>query len=244
MRTNYEPESSEESSSEQRKVITLRSRTTLPPPHNQQQRRQEGQYGGWSKDGPSVQDRLNENPELISERLLDFERIPQEKYKDIETGTFIRYLSYRNASTEPKLRLGGYLIKNGYPDYWVLKSGGRGRRATTWSVPLKGNPQKGIPANEYFMRRGILHTRDERMRYGAEVYDALKSGRYMLIETDRLEGLTNELLPGRPSSRRRPRRTFEMHNEEGEESSTEDMPKLRARFHDERSTSSEDYYYY
>ena len=190
-------------------------------------------YKGWVKTKPSKQDEINAHPEQIKQKLLQFERVPPEKYETVDTGTYIRYVRY-DADQVPKLRLGGYLIKNGYPDYWILKAGSRGRRPITWSVPLKGNIEKGIPSNEYYTKRGILHNREDRTRYGLEVYDALKSGRYMLVETKTLEGLTGQLLPGRKSPTRRStaRSRFELEDAESEE---DPAPRIRARFRDESS---------
>lgn len=243
--------SEDEESAEEAKVITLRTRRPVAGAAPARQTRQgeedeeEPNYGGWVKTAPSKQDQINARPDEIQEKLLNFERIPPEKYKDIEPGTFIRYVRY-DRDNMPKLRLGGCMIRNGYPDYWVLKAGGRGRRPITWSVPLKGNPEKGIPSNEYYMKRGILHSRDDRTRYGLEVYEALKSGRYMLIESDRLQALTGELLPGKAEPRqRRPqqgRSRFVLEEAEEEGTSEEEVrePRIRARFRDERQSSSED----
>jgi hypothetical protein len=250
-----------ESSEEVAKVITIRSRAggggdQRRSRRRQQQRRGDDEeeekpdYNGWKKTRPSKQDEINAHPEQIKEKLFDFERVPEEKYETVEEGTFIRYIRY-DKNNRPQLRLGGYMIKNGYPDYWVLKAGSRGRRPITWSVPLKGDPEKGIPANEYYTKKGLLHNREDRTRYALEVYDALKSGRYMLIPTQTLETLTGEMVPGRPSprQRRRPRKNtsrFELedHSDELEDEEEYHVP-IRARFRDNsesdsRRTTSED----
>jgi hypothetical protein len=234
------PSPESDSSEEAERVITIRSRGTVGRPQTQVQPQTTSASDGWVKTRPSKQDEINAHPERIKEKLFDFERIPPEKYEKIEDGTYIRYIKY-DKHNRPQLRLGGYLIKNGYPDYWVLKAGSKGRRPITWSVPLKGNPKEGIPANQYYSKKGLLHSREDRTRYGVEVYDALKSGRYMLVPTDVLEGLTGELLPGRSKTRRRrsPSRRIQMEDPSSEE---EERVRIVARFRDDsdsRRTSSE-----
>jgi len=216
------------------KVITIRPRNNR---RNNQSSRQDKAYGGWVKTKPSKQDQLN--PEQIKEKLFDYERISSDKYESMDTGTFIRYIRY-DKNNRPRLRLGGYLIKNAAPDYWILKAGSKGRRPITWSVPLKGNTEKGIPANEYYVKKGILNNKDERMRYGLEVYEALKSGRYMLVPTDTLEMLTGQILPGRAEPKRKKRSRYELEDHENdEETDDRERQHIKVRFQDE--SSSEDW---
>ena len=231
----YQPESNEEE-----KVITIRPRHTRGEGgrHRQQRYTSNGRksYKGWIKTAPSKQDEINTHPEQIKQKLLEYERIPPSKYDKIDTGTFIRYVRY-DKNNRPQLRLGGYLIKNSAPDFWVLKADSRGRRLVTWSVPLKGNEKAG---NEYYMKRGILHSKEDRTRYGIEVYDALKSGRYMLVPTETLEAMTGQLLPGRAQPRRaaKTRARFELEDSSNSIDEEEHI-RIRARFRDDNDTKNE-----
>lgn len=229
------------------KVITIRARGIQQRRDDAKRGNNDGKRGNndsndskWKKTEPSKQDLINAEPDMMKQKLLEFERISAAKYAEIDIGTFIRYIRYDKDSV-PQLRLGGYLIKNSAPDYWVLKSGGRGRRPVTWSVPLRGSSSPvnpAIPANEYYMKRGVFNSRDERTRYGVEVYEALESGKMMLIETGKLEALTGQLLPGRAEQRRKRATKFQL--QETEESEEEDevevkppQPRIRARFRDD-----------
>ena len=142
----------------------------------------------WAKSEPSLQDKISENIDNIKKALKEYEPIPITDYKNIPTGTFIRYLHFDKKKNSPLIRLGGYMIKNCYPDYWVLKCGGaKGKKKVmTWSVPLQ-KTEKQSRANIYFKKKGT--TREDRIKYGAEIYDSIQSGKYTLIETKKLEEL-------------------------------------------------------
>ena len=214
--------SSDVETDDEDKIITFRTRGN-PKIDNK------SGYRGWVKTAESKQDRISANPEQVREKLTDFVLISVEEYPLVDTGTFIRYIRY-SEKNEPKLRLGGYLIKNGAPEFWVLKSGGKGRKPVTWSVPLKGTAER--TASEYYCKKGIIHSKDERTRYGGEVYEALKSGRYMLVETDTLEGLLGQALPGKGSPKKKHRTVrLEGKDNEGDSSAEERQgPRIKVRF--------------
>ena len=77
------------------------------------------------------QDRISMDTDMIYDRVKGLIKLPKENYGDVPTGVWIKYVSY-----EGKFRNGGMLIKNGAPDYFVLKNIGR---KITWSVNLKKN---------------------------------------------------------------------------------------------------------
>ena len=172
-----------------RKVITVRTRggRNASRSHNNSDT---NEYQGWTKNEPSKQDKINQMSSKITEALENFERILPENYDKVEPGTFIRYIKYDEKSGKPQIRLGGYLIKNKAPTYWVLKTKTK-PRPITWSVQLKN--LKGTRPNEYFQKKGLL-PRDEKTRYALEVFDGLDSGQYKLIKTNMLETLVGEKL--------------------------------------------------
>lgn len=160
-------------------VITLRigAKTGRKPA-----RKRRSVKDGWVKTLPSKQDIISRDKDAIEDKLKDWERIPESEYADIDTGTFIRYLKHDPKTGKEMIRLGGYLIKNGAPDYWVLKSGKKGSRPITWSVPLKRHPRyPKVKPNKYFRKKGIIHHKEARFMYGAEVYHELMKGSCQLL---------------------------------------------------------------
>lgn len=143
----------------------------------------------WQKTQPSKQDLINKDINQIKNKLSDYQLIPQHKYESIEIGTYIRYVRF--VGNKPEIRLGGILIKNGYPNYWVLKNAKKGS-SIKWSVQLK--PKRNQFPNKYFAKKDSLNSREEKTKFGREVYDALKNGKYMLVPTKTLELLTSQVL--------------------------------------------------
>lgn len=187
----------------------------------------------WVKTKPSKQDRISADPVLVRHELRDYQLISPQEYTRITPGTYIRYIRY-DQHNKPKLRLGGYLIKNGSPDYWVLRSG-RGKRRVSWSVPLKGDSLRGRLANQYYRKKGVFP--DEKVKYGTEVFEALASGRFMLIPTEVLEELTGDtLLKAEPKTQRHRRIILEgATDSENEEDNEPTRQKIVARFRDDSS---------
>lgn len=184
------------------------------------------------KEGPSLQDKISANPSLMDAKLADYELILPEEYPKMENGTYIRYVkTERNGKR--KLCLGGVLIKNNYPDYWVLKSKG-GRRSVTWSVQLK--PTRGCPANEYYRRKGVLYAKEDKIKYGAQVFDQVTSGKYCLVRTDYLANIAGHsipqvLKPPKQESRSGGGRTkLIMESDHSEDVESEDEPQPRPRW--------------
>ena len=75
------------------------------------------------------QDRISSDIDAMYKRLKNYIPIPKENHKDVPVGKWIKYVSH-----EGKYRCGGILIKNGAPDFYVLKS-----KSLTWSVDLCKN---------------------------------------------------------------------------------------------------------
>ena len=188
---------------------------------------------GFVKTCASKQDDINSDPNQIQTLLADYEQILPSEYSKMENGTFIRYMKYDNKS-KPQIRLGGYLIKNGAPAYWVLKAGSKGRRAITWSVPLT-KPQGATLPNVYYRKKGVLHGKEDKIRYGADVYECLESGRYTLIQTDVLENIVGHTVPGKkipqPAKGARKLRTELVDEDNESDNDTQKQhQKIKARF--------------
>jgi hypothetical protein len=191
---------------------------------------------GFVKTCASKQDDINSDPTQIQTLLADYEQILPNEYNKMENGTFIRYIKY-DSKSKPQIRLGGFLIKNGAPDYWVLKAGSKGRRAITWSVPLT-KTQGATQPNVYYRKKGVLHGKEDKIRYGADVYECLESGRYTLIQTDVLENIVGHTVPGKKpqqpktSSIRSRKLKTELVDEDESDDDTPKIPhqKIKARF--------------
>ena len=126
------------------------------------------------KGGKTKQEIVSENPELLKKNFVGFERILPDEYESIMEGTFIRYLKDRKL-----FRFGGYLDKNKYPDYWVLRNTNKEGRKVTWCVPLKGGK------NIYCKR--IKKDDDKPVAKSMkEVYQAISGGEYKLVRKDQL----------------------------------------------------------
>ena len=63
------------------------------------------------------QDKISMDTDVIYNKVKGFIKLPKENYGDVPYGVWIKYVSY-----EGKYRNGGILIKNGAPDYFVLKN--------------------------------------------------------------------------------------------------------------------------
>jgi hypothetical protein len=199
-------------------VITIRYKKSAPPQNNEKlTKAQNGD--GFVKTHASKQDDISSDPQQIKDFLSDFEQIKNEEYAKVEIGTFIRYIRYDPKTKKPQIRLGGYLIKNATPKYWVLKSGSKGKKAVSWSVPLITAKQGYIP-NVYYRKKGLL-PKDDKLLYGAEVYESLESGRFKLVSVEEIEKMTGQPVPGKTtvkqSSTRRPRLTQLINDDEDEE---------------------------
>lgn len=212
-----------EDESSENEIITLKSKVNK----------------AWVKNGRSKQDYINDNPEEIQKQLENFEQILPEEYPKMENGTFIRYITYAK-DNRPQLRLGGFLIKNGAPDYWVLKTGKNNtKRYVSWSVPLTTPPGNKRP-NVYYRRKGVLYSKEEKIRFGASVFEALESGRYTMVETGKFEGILGHELPGRSAQPLASKTTtkhskrFELVDDDNDsdDGSPVSVPKLKARFHE------------
>lgn len=63
----------------------------------------------------TLQDKISKGD--YSDKLEGYELAGEDELKTMEVGSLIRYIT-----KEGKFRFGGILLKNGYPDYYMLKS--------------------------------------------------------------------------------------------------------------------------
>ena len=85
----------------------------------------------YQKKGETLQDILNEDTEKVITALEGFVKIPHKYCDKLVLGSKIKYIS-----DEGLFRIGGTLIKNGFPEYIVLLNG---YKKLTWSVNLRTN---------------------------------------------------------------------------------------------------------
>lgn len=204
------------------RIIPIRDHREKPQRDTRRDREEVKKY---RKAAPSKQDIISRDPEQVDAKLANFERISEDQYADVETGTFIRYKKFSANGKTAQIRLGGYVIKNSAPDYWVLRSGSKGKQVT-WSVPLKCVPSQSCKPNVYYKKAG-LPSKSERERNGAEALEALQSGRYRLIEVEKLNALTGE---APPRSRVATKMTRDEEDEEEEEYEESPVKKHKINF--------------
>ena len=77
------------------------------------------------------QDLISSDNQLIKEKLKDYIQVDPKFNKDIPCGTWIKYVTHNGL-----YRTGGVLVKNGSPDYLVLRNN---YKKLSWSVDLKKN---------------------------------------------------------------------------------------------------------
>lgn len=85
----------------------------------------------YQKPEETLQDILNEDTEKVISALEGFVKIPHQYCDNLVLGSKIRYIT-----EEGLFRVGGTLIKNGFPEYIVLLNG---YKKITWSVNLRSN---------------------------------------------------------------------------------------------------------
>ena len=108
---------------------------------------------GYQRPEITKQDLISASPELLQKHLKNYVEIHPDNYEDISPGTMIRYILRK----EKKFRLGGSLIKNAAPEYFVLKNP---FNDVIWSVNLsncvifmkdkKNSRQKMIEKNNLY----------------------------------------------------------------------------------------------
>lgn len=139
-------------------------------------------HDGWIKQGKSRQDQISEDPKEFAKKFEGYVEIQPEEYPLMPEGTWIRYMRHApEVKYGYQYRSGGILVRNCYPDYWVLKPAvGRGKN---WSVPLKLK-------NRYFRKdRGELKRVKERKE---KLWNAVDTGKYMLLSVDEYKKLTGK----------------------------------------------------
>ncbi len=77
------------------------------------------------------QDLISSNKDLMREKLKDWVLVPEDYTYRLDAGLRVRYISNKG-----EYRSGGILIKNGSPEYFVLKNP---FKKLTWSVNLREN---------------------------------------------------------------------------------------------------------
>lgn len=139
----------------------------------------------WCKTEASMQDRISMDKFLINDKLKNFDVISALQYSDIDIGTFIRYVTFDRYGNR-KLRLGGFLICNNAPDYWVLRSGAKGKHSVTWSVNLKCDPKKAPLPNVYYKKKG-MPLKSEKQQFKEEAFQAITTGGFRLVHKSLLD---------------------------------------------------------
>ena len=90
-----------------------------------------GDDPNYVKPAETVQDIISKNPELLQDKLKDHIQIHPNNYKDIEVGTWVKYVSSEN-----KYRSGGVVMANYAPEYLSLKNP---YKNVIWTVDLTKN---------------------------------------------------------------------------------------------------------
>ena len=86
---------------------------------------------GYVKPPQTRQDLLNQNKELVIKDLQGYVKVDYEDCDELILGSKIKYITENG-----DYRVGGFLTKNGFPDYIVLLSA---YKKLTWSVDLRKN---------------------------------------------------------------------------------------------------------
>jgi hypothetical protein len=121
---------------------------------------------GWKKEAETKQDEISKDIEEMKKKFEGYRLIPEEDYKTIQPGTFIRYLKGGKL-----YRSGGVLVLNKSPVYWVLQS--TDGKKIRWSVPLQDN-------SKYFRKDPEITRKLEENKQ--KLYKAVVSGNYVLMK--------------------------------------------------------------
>lgn len=154
---------------------------------------------GWVKQGKSRQDQISQDEHEFTKRFEGYVEIKPQEYSDIQPGTAIRYMKHNpSAPFQFDYRAGGLLVRNGYPDYWVLKPyDGRGKN---WSVPLKGQSRyfrKDSGRKDSGRKDSALKDSDdgEQQRVkarNAKLYEKVEAGELLIIDKDAFANMKEE----------------------------------------------------
>ena len=117
----------------------------------------------------SKQDEISKDQNEVDQRLLGYLEIPEEEYRCIQPGTYIRYLKEGTL-----YRAGGVLKLNRWPKYWVLES--IDGKKIKWSVPLQNT--KSI----YYMRDKEEIQRHQRNR--ERLYEGVLKEKFVVLDRD------------------------------------------------------------
>lgn len=140
--------------------------------------------GEWIKTEPTKQDEISANVEEFKKRFEGYVEITPDLYATIQPDNLIRYMKYNpNSRLGYDYRSGGIVVKNKYPDYWILKpSFGHGGKS--WCVPLQSR-------NRYFRKdpKAIKSTHVQKQN----LYQAVKDGKMVLMSREEFDEIQSKL---------------------------------------------------
>jgi hypothetical protein len=150
---------------------------------NYRQSNSKKQFNGWVKTEPSRQDEISEDAKEFGKRFEGYIEIKPEEYATIQPDTWIRYMKHNPDSKYGyDYRSGGKVVKNKFPDYWILKpTFGNGKN---WFVQLQSK-------NRYFRKVPIDYKSVNKRN--ANLYDAVQTGTYMLMTKQEYEDIQAKL---------------------------------------------------
>jgi hypothetical protein len=124
----------------------------------------------------SKQDEISKDQYEVDQRFVGFKLIPEEDYRCIQPGTYIRYMKEGTL-----YRAGGVLKLNKWPKYWVLES--VDGKKIKWSVPLQNTK------SEYFMKDMQLYK--EKQKTKDKLYDGVLKEKFVVLDRDEFIRMKN-----------------------------------------------------
>lgn len=133
---------------------------------------------GYKKTQRTRQDIISLDKDEIRRKFEGFIRIQEDEYPMIQPNTYIRYLK------DGKLyRVGGTLVLNKWPKYWLLKS--TDGKNIKWSVPLEET--KNIYFRKDMEEMAKLKSKKDKL------YEAVMEGRFKLISPEDYQKVIKQL---------------------------------------------------
>ena len=132
----------------------------------------------FTKSVSSRQDKISEDREQMQEKFEGYILIPEEDYRCMQPGAYIRYLKDGNL-----YRSGGLLKLNRWPQYWVLES--TDGKKIRWSLPLKNTK------NIYYQKDIEAVKKKEKNK--TKLYNAVMSHEYVVISKGEFEEMRAKL---------------------------------------------------
>lgn len=122
-------------------------------------------------------DEISRSDEELRKHLKNFERIPDDELCNVTIGTFLKYLRYTEGVW--KLRTGGIVKFNGYPQYFCIS--------------FRYSNGKWKPHN-INLSKDVIFFRAKKLEYDEKeikiLLDSLKCGMLRLIKSEDLQKLT------------------------------------------------------